>query len=221
MGLAVLGGLVFIICAPFLLSLAVSGPAYETTSKTDYALRESTLIDFQTVYLYSSISFRRVFEDFASMPQSISNYTVKGSVMGNSSISLLILDSANYQNYLNGRPYTAAVSRVAAKDQNQSFTYHLDQSTILYLVIAGSGASQAIQVNVVVYYQYYQQVTTTVAILSVTRTILLPAASIIGFILLIVSFYELRVLARKAREEAERRQLYMAVPRSMGWLMLK
>jgi len=113
------------------------------------------------------------------------------------------------------------VSRVAAKDQNQSFTYHLDQSTILYLVIAGSGASQAIQVNVVVYYQYYQQVTTTVAILSVTRTILLPAASIIGFILLIVSFYELRVLARKAREEAERRQLYMAVPRSMGWLMLK
>jgi len=196
-------------------------PAYETTSKVDYVLRESTLIDFQTVYLYPSNSFRRVFEDFASMPQSISNYTVRGSVMGNSSLRVLILDSANYQNYLDGVPYTAAVSRVAAKDQNQSFTYHLDQSTVLYLVIAESGGSQAAQANIVVYYQYYQQVTTTVSVLSVTRTILLPAASIIGFVLLIFSFYELRVLARKAREEAERRQLYMVVPESTGWLRLR
>jgi hypothetical protein len=214
MGLAVLGGLMFIACAPFLLSLAVSGPAYETTSKMTPQLRKSALIEFQTALLYPP-TLRRVFPDFASLP--ISNYTIRGYVRANSSVSVLVLDAANYNNYMSGLPYTPLVSTVAARDENRSFTYHLDQSTVLYLVIAGSGSSNLVQANVVVYYEYYEQVMETVSVLSVTRTILLPAASVIGFVLLIFSYYNLRVLAKKAREEAERRQLYMAVPESLDW----
>lgn len=210
MGLAVLGGLVFIACAPFLLSLVVSGPAYDTTQGPPVSeLRSVSSLDFTTAYLYPP-TFSRVFTDIASQP--LSNYTVRVSVIGNSSLSVLILDSSNYHSYMSGAPYTAAVSRVVAANQNQSFTYHLDQPTILYLVIIGSSGSHVVQANVVAYCEYYYQKPTSIAILSVTRTILLPAASIIGLIVLIASFYGLTVLAKKAREEAERRQLYMVAP---------
>jgi len=206
--LAALGGLVFIICSPSLFSLVSSGVAYDTSTKTTYRLRTDTLLPLHTKMLYPSLPYIS-FADFASLP--MTNYTIKGSAVGNGSFGVLILDSTGYSNFVSGSPSNPLASATSTAGENKTFQLRMDQSKMLYLVVTRGTGTSTTTVNIVTYYEYYEQTLETISVLSITKTVILPAASVAGLITLIVCFVNLRSMAKKAREEAEKRELYTGV----------
>jgi len=213
LAMAALGALTFIFCSPSLFGVLSAGVAYDTSVRVVYKPRVDILIPFQTQYLYPAIRYWAL-SDFASLPRT--NYTVRGSASGNSSFTILILDSAGYTNLVGGVPYTPVLSVISASGENRTFRLHLDQSRTLHLVIVKPAGQSTAVISLVIYFEYYQETIETTSTMSVTKTIILPAASLIGLVVLIFSFVNLRRLARQTREEAERRELYMYVPGEAG-----
>jgi hypothetical protein len=200
-----LGAVLFALCSISLFSLLVAGPAYDVTSRTVYRLRRDVLIPSQRQVIYPSSTYI-AYPDFASLPRS--NYTVTGSVSGNSSLAVLIFDSAGYTSYVGQVPSNPLVSVTSLSGENRTFQIHLDESRVLYLVISKQSGPYAAQVNLVIYYEYYEPVTETMSVPSIVKTVILPGAAVLGLVLLAYGFISLRGLAKKARESTES-QLYM------------
>jgi len=196
----------FALCSISLFSLLVAGPAYDMTSRTVYRLRRDVLIPSHSRTIYPPSTYI-AYPDFASLPRS--NYTISGSVSGNSSLTVLILDSAGYDSFVRQVPYNPLVSVTSSLGENRTFQFHLDESKLVYLVISKQSGQKAAQVNLVVYYEYYEPVIETVSVLSITKTVIFPGAAVLGLVLLIFGFISLRGLAKKARESTES-QLYMS-----------
>jgi len=201
-----LGAVLFALCSISLFSLLVAGPAYDVTSRTVYRLRRDVLIPSQRQIIYPPSTYI-VYPDFGSLPRS--NYTITGSVSGNSSLTVYIFDSAGYNSFVGQVPSTPLKYVTSSYGENVSFQLHLDESKLIYLVIIKPSDQKAAQVNLVVYYEYYESVTETVSVLSIVKTVILPGAAVVGLVLLVFGFISLRSLAKKARESTES-QLYMA-----------
>jgi len=206
LAVAGVGAVLFAFCSISLFSLLVAGPAYDVTSTTVNRTRRDVLIPFQRQIIYPPSTYI-AYPDFASLPRS--DYNVTGSISGNSSLSVLVFDSAGYTSYIGQVPSNPLASATSISGENKSFRIHLDQSKVLYLVIAKQSSPHAAEVNLVVYYEYNEPVTQTVQVLSIMKTVILPGAAILGLVLLAYGFISLRALAKKARESAES-QLYMA-----------
>jgi len=205
LAVAGLGAVLFAFCSISLFSLLVAGPAYDVTSTTVYVLRRDVLIQPQTRALTPSSYY--AYPDFASLP--MSNYTITGSMTGNSSFAVYVFDSAGYNSFIGSVPATPLKYVASSSGENVSFHLSLDASRVLYLVISKPSGPYSVQVNLVVYYEYYQPTIQTVTVLSIMKTVILPGAAVLGLVLLVYGYISLRGLAKKARESAES-QLYMS-----------
>ena len=216
LAVSVLGTVLFALCSISLFSLLVAGPAYDVTSRTVYRLRRDVLVPLQRQVIYPQSTYIAL-ADFASL-QGRSNYTIAGSVSGNSSLAVSIFDSAGYNSFVNQVPSNPLKYVASSIGENVSYQLHLDESKVLYLVISKQSGPYAAQVNLVVYYEYYEPVTETMSVLSIVKTVILPGAAVLGLVLLAFGFISLRGLAKKARESTES-QLYMTYrtnPVSLG-----
>ncbi|MGB9895774.1 MAG: hypothetical protein ACPLN2_07750 [Thermoproteota archaeon] len=178
-----LGGIIFAITLPSLLGLIVNGPVYDVMPTETYNKTTTVIVPRQT-YLVTGDS--KMFS--ISLTPIGSNYNFSGKISGNSTFTFSI-----------SSPSYSESNVVVYMGNEKTFAFPVNSPMNVTITVKKQSSDKVLSVTLEASGEYNVRVPSSQRVINFFYTYIVPSLSILGLVVLLFSFYNLR---KEARSEA-------------------